>query len=79
MLEELARKWARLVSRGKGSPMYSVLVAFNGLVFIALYIFGIVPSEILLGLGILLLFVGFHLFERYGLLMLIDDIKRKPG
>lgn len=73
MLKSLARKWALFVSRDSRSIVPALLISANGLVFIAVYLAGLVSSELLLGLGIFTLLVGFNLFERVGLLMLLDE------
>lgn len=73
MLESLARKWALFVSRDSRSIFPTLAISATGLVFIAVYFAGFVSSEMMLGLGILVLFVGFHLFERLGLLLLLDE------
>ncbi len=71
MLKDLARRWANHVSRGTRSLVPSMVLICNGLLFVLIYILG-VRSEVLLGLAILIIYVGFHLFERAGLLMLLD-------
>lgn len=76
MLERLARKWADHVYKDSRSLLPSIIFTFNGLLFVLLYFSGIVASEVLLALGILVSFVGFHLFERAGLLILLDSKKR---
>lgn len=76
MLKSLARKWARFVNRDSRSIVPSLSISTTGVVFISLYIVEFVSSEIFLGLGILVLLTGLHLFERLGLLLLLDEKER---
>lgn len=76
MLKSLARKWALFVSDDSRSSIHCLVVSASGLVFILVYVTGVVDSELMLGLGLLVLFTGFHLFERLGLLLLLDEKQR---
>ncbi len=73
MLENLAHKWAMYVRRDSRSFVPSIFLGVWGFVFMALYFTGLASSEIVLGLGLYMLFVAFHLFERVGLLLLLDE------
>lgn len=73
MLEVVAKRWAVFVSRDTRSMAPSIVCVATGLAFILLHLFAVVSSEVLLGLGLLVVFVGLHLFERSGLLMLMDE------
>lgn len=76
MLLRLAKSWARLVMRDTRSLVPSALAVLNGAVAIVLHLLNLAPSELILALGVLLVFVGLHLFERAGLLNLFDEIRQ---
>lgn len=77
MLEKLSRKWSRKVTKDTRNLNTCMFLTVAGLVFIALYFSGFVPHAYVLALGVLNLAAGFHRFERYGLLLLIDEIEQE--
>lgn len=79
MFENLAMRWARQVLRDTRNPAISILFMLTGLVFILLPVLGIVSSQILLLTSLLPLLIGFHLFERCGLLLLMDEAGHATG
>jgi hypothetical protein len=78
MLEALARRWGSYVARGSRSTLPGTAVAINGLLFVLLAIF-FVRSMVLLVIGFLIVNLGLHLFERAGLLMLMDEMRSQPN
>jgi hypothetical protein len=77
MLDRLARNWSQTVIKDTRSLGACLFLTLAGLTFILLYLGGIVANDYALALGVLNLAFGLHRFERYGLLLLIDELKQK--
>lgn len=75
---DLAKKWARYVSRDKKSLTTSFILAFFGVINLFIYFFGSLNSPAVLVVGVFLLNTSLLLFERSGFVDLLKDYRNKP-